>query len=127
MSTEQDILALENRRYTAMVEADKTTLNELLADDLTYTHSNAIVDTKQSYIDGILGGRWAYAKAERPEENITLFGDCARVTGHVRLTLKNADGTTRSVNGRFMNLWVKRNGKWQMTGWQSTPIPAPAN
>ncbi len=126
MTVEQDILALENRRYKAMVEADKATLNELLADDLTYTHSNAVVDTKQSYIDGILGGRWAYAKAERPEENIAVFGDCARVTGHVRLTLKNADGTTRGVNGRFMNLWVKRNGKWQMTGWQSTPIPAPA-
>ena len=124
MSTEQDILALENRRYTAMVSADKAALNELLADDLIYTHSNAVIDTKQSYIDGILGGRWAYAKAERPEEKISVFGDCARVTGHVRLTLKNADGTTRQVNGRFLNLWLKRNGTWQMAAWQSTPIPA---
>ena len=81
MSTEQDILALENRRYKAMVEADRATLNELLADDLVYTHSNAVIDTKQSYIDGILGGRWAYAKAERPEENIAVFGDCARARG----------------------------------------------
>ena len=124
MSTEQEILALENRRYAAMVAADKATLDELLADDIVYTHSNAVVDTKQSYIEGILNGRWAYAKAERPEEKIVVFGDCARVIGHVRLTLKNPDGTTRTVNGRFMNLWVKRNGKWQMTGWQSTPIPA---
>ena len=124
MSTEQDILALENRRYTAMVAADKAALNELLADDLIYTHSNAVIDTKQSYIDGILGGRWAYAKAERPEETISVFGDCARVTGHVRLTLKNADGTTRQVNGRFLNLWLKRGGQWQMAAWQSTPIPA---
>ena len=124
MSTEQDILALENRRYTAMVAADKAALNELLADDLIYTHSNAVIDTKQSYIDGILSGRWAYAKAERPEETISVFGDCARVTGHVRLTLKNADGTTRQVNGRFLNLWLKRGGQWQMAAWQSTPIPA---
>jgi len=54
----------------------------------------------------------------------SVFGDCARVTGHVRLTLKNADGTTRGVNGRFLNLWLKRNGKWQLAAWQSTPIPA---
>ena len=126
MSTEQDILALENRRYKAMVEADKAALDDLLADDLIYTHSNAVIDTKQSYIEGILNGRWAYAAAERPVEKIDVFGDCARVTGHVRLTLKNADGTTRSVNGRFLNLWLKRHGKWQMAGWQSTPIPAPA-
>jgi hypothetical protein len=124
MTTPQDIRALEDRRYKAMVSADRPVLEELLADDLIYTHSNAVIDTKQSYIDGILGGKWAYAAAERPVENIDVFGDCARVTGHVRLTLKNADGTTRGVNGRFLNLWLKRNGKWQLAAWQSTPIPA---
>ncbi len=124
MTTSQDIRALEDRRYKAMVSADRPVLEELLADDLIYTHSNAVIDTKQSYIDGILGGKWAYAAAERPVENIDVFGDCARVTGHVRLTLRNADGTTRGVNGRFLNLWLKRNGKWQLAAWQSTPIPA---
>ena len=124
MSTTEEILALENRRYKAMVAADRATLEELFADDLIYTHSNAVIDTKKSYIDGIIGGRWAYAAVERPEEKIDVFGDCARVTGHVRLTLKNADGTTRSVNARFLNLWLKRNGKWQLAAWQSTPIPA---
>ena len=59
MTTAQDIRNLEDRRYKAMVGADKSALNELLADDLIYTHSNAVIDTKQSYIDGILGGRWA--------------------------------------------------------------------
>lgn len=126
MTTAPDIRNLEDRRYKAMVEADKAALNELLADDLIYTHSNAVIDTKQSYIDGILSGRWAYSAVERPVENIDMFGDTARVTGHVRLTLRNADGSTRQVNGRFLNLWVKRNDKWQMAGWQSTPIPAPA-
>lgn len=124
MTTPHDIRALEDRRYKAMVSADRAVLEELLADDLIYTHSNAVIDTKQSYIDGILGGRWAYAAAERPVEDIDVFGDCARVTGHVRLTLKNPDGTTRGVNGRFLNLWLKRNGKWQLAAWQSTPIPA---
>lgn len=124
MSTPQEILALENRRYKAMVEVDTAALNELLADDLVYTHSNAVVDSKQSYIDGIVGKRWHYAAAERPEENIEVFGDCARVYGHVRLTLKNPDNSARQVNGRFLNLWLKRNGRWQLAAWQSTPIPA---
>ncbi|MBL8384373.1 MAG: nuclear transport factor 2 family protein [Burkholderiales bacterium] len=124
MTTPQDILALENRRYQAMVAADVAVLNELLADDLIYTHSNAVIDTKQSYIDGIVGKRWHYTKAERPEERIEVFGDCARVTGHIRLTLGNPDGSSRTVNGRFLNLWLRRNGKWQLAAWQSTPIPA---
>ncbi len=124
MTAEQDIQSLENRRYKAMVEADVAALNELLADDLIYTHSNAVVDSKQSYIEGVVNKRWAYSAAERPQEKIEVFGDAARVTGHVRLTLKNADGSSRTVNGRFLNLWLKRNGRWQMAAWQSTPIPA---
>jgi ketosteroid isomerase-like protein len=124
MSAKEDILALENRRYRAMVDKDFATLADLLADDLVYTHSNAVVDGKASYIEGIRAKRWDYAAAERPEENIETFGDCARVTGHVRLTLNNADGSTRKVNGRFLNMWVRRAGRWQMVAWQSTPIPA---
>ena len=124
MTAEQDIQSLENRRYKAMVEADVAALNELLADDLIYTHSDAVVDSKQSYIEGVVNKRWAYSAAERPQEKIEVFGDAARVTGHVRLTLKNADGSSRTVNGRFLNLWLKRNGRWQMAAWQSTPIPA---
>lgn len=124
MDAKQEISALEDRRYKAMVEADMKTLGELFHDDLVYTHSNAVVDTKASYMDGIRNKRWNYVKAERPEQNITIFGDTARITGHVRLTLGNADGSTRTVNGRFLNVWAKNAGTWQMIGWQSTPIPA---
>jgi ketosteroid isomerase-like protein len=124
VSTPQEIKALEDRRYKAMVEADVPALNELLADDMIYTHSNAVVDSKQSYIEGIVSKRWAYSGAERPAENIEVYGDTARVVGHVRLTLNNPDGSKRTVNGRFLNLWLKRQNKWQMVAWQSTPIPA---
>jgi ketosteroid isomerase-like protein len=124
MSVEQEIKALEDRRFKAMVAADVAELNALLADDMIYTHSNAVIDTKKSYIENILNKRWAYSAAERPEENIQVFGDCARIIGHARLTLKNPDGSSRSVNARYLNLWVKRNSLWQMVSWQSTPIPA---
>jgi ketosteroid isomerase-like protein len=124
VSVEQEIKVLEDRRYKAMVAADVAELNELLADDMIYTHSNAIVDNKKTYIEGIIGKRWAYSATERPEETIQVFGDTAKVHGHVRLTLKNPDGSSRTVNARFLNLWVKRQNKWQMVGWQSAPIPA---
>ena len=123
MDAKQEILALEDRRYKAMVEADMKTLDELFDDDLAYTHSNAVVDTKTSYLDGIRNKRWHYVNIERPEQNVTLFGDTARITGRVRLTLGNPDGSTRAVNGRFLNVWAKNSGAWRMIAWQSTPMP----
>ena len=77
------IRALEERRYRAMCEADMAALDELLADSLVYTHSNALADTKASYLAGIRGKKWNYRKIERPVEEIQIHGDCAVVTGQV--------------------------------------------
>lgn len=38
--TEKAIRQLENRRFHAMIEADTAALDTILADDLTYTHTN---------------------------------------------------------------------------------------
>jgi uncharacterized protein (TIGR02246 family) len=124
MTTEADIHALEDRRCKAQVAKDVATMNELFADDLIYTHSNAFVDNKQSYIDGIVAKKWDYKAIERPVENIRVSGDTALVTGQIRITLGNPDGTTRTINGRYLNVWLKRQGKWQFSAWQSTSIPA---
>src|SRR6185295_12856007 len=44
------ILDLEAKRIGAMVHKDLATLDALLADDLTYTHSGGTTDTKASFI-----------------------------------------------------------------------------
>ena len=115
MTTPQDIRALEDRRYKAMVSADRPVLEELLADDLIYTHSNAVIDTKQSYIDGILGGKWAYAAAERPIENIDVFGDCARVTGQAKLSSRPGCAAKRVLT-RAITSRVTASGSKQARG-----------
>lgn len=117
------IRALEDRRYRAMCEADMASLDELLADTLVYTHSNAAADGKASYLAGIRGKKWVYRKIDRPVEDIQIHGDCAVVSGQVRIDIL-VDGVARNMNSRFTNVWVKGAKGWQMTAWQSTPIPS---
>jgi len=45
------------------------------------------------------------------------------VTGQVRIDIL-VDGVAKIMNSRFTNVWVKGAKGWQMTAWQSTPIPA---
>ena len=117
------IRLLESRRYRAMCEADAKTLEELLADSLVYTHSYGGADTKASYLDGIRSKKWVYQEVERPIEDIQVHGDCAIVTGQVRIQLLSG-GQPKKLNSRFTNVWVKRPQGWQMVAWQSTPLPA---
>jgi ketosteroid isomerase-like protein len=117
------IRQLEDRRYRAMCEGDARALDELLADSLVYTHSYGAADGKASYLDGVRSGRWHYRRIERPIEDIQVHGDCAVVTGQVRIELL-ADGQEKTLNSRYTNVWVKGPKGWQMVAWQSTPIPA---
>ena len=121
--TRKTIHELEDRRYRAMCEADAATLEELLADTLVYTHSTAAADGKASYIAGVRAKKWKYRKIERPVEDIQVHGDCAVVTGQVRIDIL-VDGVAKILNSRFTNVWVKGPKGWQMTAWQSTPMPA---
>ena len=117
------IRLLESRRYRAMCEADAETLEELLADSLVYTHSYGGADSKASYLDGIRSKKWIYQQVERPIEDIQVHGECAVVTGQVRIQLLSS-GQPKKLNSRFTNVWVKGAKGWQMVAWQSTPLPA---
>jgi ketosteroid isomerase-like protein len=121
--SKETIRLLESRRYTAMCEADAKTLGELLADSLVYTHSYGGADSKASYLDGIRSKKWIYQAVERPIEDIQVHGDCAVVTGQVRIELLSS-GQPKKLNSRFTNVWVKGRQGWQMVAWQSTPLPA---
>jgi ketosteroid isomerase-like protein len=114
---------LEDRRYRAMCEADAATLDQLLADTLVYTHSYGGADSKASYLDGIRARKWVYRKIERPKEDIQVHGDCAVVTGQVRIELLS-DGKPKTLNSAYTNVWIKGPKGWQMVAWQSTPLPA---
>jgi ketosteroid isomerase-like protein len=118
----ETIRLLESRRYRAMCEADAATLGELLADSLVYTHSYGGADSKASYLDGIRSKKWVYRAIERPIEDIQVHGDCAVVTGQIRIELLS-DGKPKTLNSRFTNVWVKSGKGWQMLAWQSTPLP----
>ena len=119
----ENIRQLEDRRYRAMCEADADALEALLADTLVYTHSYGGADSKASYLDGIRSKKWLYRKIERPEENIQVHGDCAVITGRVRIELLS-EGKPKMLNSAFTNVWIKGAKGWQMVAWQSTPLPA---
>ena len=121
--TKDEVRKLEDRRYKAMCDADAKALDELLADSLVYTHSYGGADSKASYLDGIRSKKWQYRKIERPKENIQLHGDCAIVTGQVRIELLS-EGKPKTLSSAYTNVWIRGAKGWQMVAWQSTPLPA---
>ena len=123
MSTEQEILALEDRRYAAMTADDMAALAALTHDDLVYTHSNAVVDTKSSWIDSMKTGRVRYRKVTPSDRRVRLYGDTALVTGRAAVDVE-VGGEAKNLKLAYLVAWTRTPQGWKFAAWQSTPVPA---
>jgi ketosteroid isomerase-like protein len=119
---EQMIIDLDRKRMTAMAEQDIATLNEVIADDLIYTHSSARLDTKQSLIANMQSGSTVYTAVVPSDVKAQDLGDTVVLTGSCRIGV-TAGGRPNSFGVRFTDVYARRGGRWQMVTWQSTRLP----
>lgn len=118
-----DIEAMEAQRWAAQIAEDIDKLGELFHDELTYTHSNAIVEDKASYLNSIKTKRFDYKAAELSDTKIAAVGSTGVVTGRAQIEVE-AGGHLVHLNARYTAVWVNVDGTWQFIAWESTSIPA---
>lgn len=118
----QEVLAIERQRFAAQVRKDTTFLHRVLGDDLIYTHSSGIVDSKASFIASITSGRLDYREATPERLEARVFGDVAVLTGAARIRVQVKDQPL-ALHIRFTDVYVKRLTGWQMVAWQATKLP----
>lgn len=118
---EQEIRRVEERRFRAMTGVDTAELKEILADDLIYTHSSGVVDTKEQFIASLTSGRTKYKSIDIEEMRVRLYGETRVVNGRARVRVES-QGRENNLHLRFMDVYVKRGGRWQMVAWQSTRL-----
>jgi len=116
------VIELDRKRMTAMAQKDIATLNELIADDLIYTHSSARLDTKQSLIGNMESGSTVYTSVVPSDVKAQDLGEAVVLTGTCRISV-NSGGNAMSFGVRFTDVYARRGGKWQMVTWQSTRTP----
>jgi hypothetical protein len=116
------IIALDARRMAAMCARDIAALNELLADELVYTHSSARVDTKQSLLDGMASGTTVYTSIEPSNVQARAYPGAVVLTVEARIGVTSG-GRPLSFGVRFTDVYVDKGGQWQMVAWQSTRLP----
>jgi len=115
---EQEVLAAQRARLDATIAVDVPALERLMADDLTYVHSSAKLESKAENIAAIKASG-AYKSVVTNEVVVRVEGDVAIITGIADITLKRPDGDML-LPVRFTNVWARRDGAWREIAWQST-------
>ena len=120
-AVEQTILKLEQDWADALLKGNADALETLYADGMVYTHTSAGVDDKASYIKKIRDKASVYDKLERDDIKVRVFGATAVVTTHWLVT-SHSGATVHNTNARYVHVYSRINGRWQMVVHQSTRI-----
>jgi ketosteroid isomerase-like protein len=116
-----ELRAAEAERFAATLKRDTQALGRLLADDMTYTHSSGVVEAKAEFIAAVRDDKYKYRALEATDQRVRSYGDVAVVTGIAHVTLGAADAETK-LKIRYIEVFVKRGGRWQLAAWQSTRL-----
>ncbi|HEX3197176.1 MAG TPA: nuclear transport factor 2 family protein [Propionibacteriaceae bacterium] len=119
---EQAVLKAYHALDHGQFKKDRATMERLMADDYSYTHSNGEVNDKSADIKETMSEdiKWTDSKSE--DLKVRMYGDVAVVTG--QLTLTGSAQNYVAGPRRFTEIWVKHGGRWLNVGGQTTLVPS---
>lgn len=122
LSPEGIVLGVEARRYRAMIEPDVAILEEILADDLRFTHASGSVESKYEFIASLESGNLDYESIETRDVLVRIYEKAAVVTGAAKLAVVSL-GQRRSVDLLYTAVYVRGEKGWRLVSYQSTQRP----
>lgn len=122
-SDEQTILDLERKLSEASVRSDIAVLLRIVGDDYIGIEAIGKIETKAGWIDGIKSEAVIVEAEEPTQMKVRMYGDVAVVTGHLSIQDKR-DNKIGHHEVAFTDVWVRRNGSWQIVNYQGTMMPS---
>ena len=121
--TGQVIRDLEEELSDAVVAGDAAVFDRLLADDFTHTSHSGRFRNKAEWMADLRRGATKYTTFKTDDMSVRVYGDTAVVTGRSTPTGTNSRGEPIEGQYRYLRVWVKHDGNWQVVAFQGTRIP----
>jgi len=119
---EADVLRADDRRFEAMHRGDWTALDAALADDLTYVHSTARLESKGEHIANLRAGKPHYRGIAPRDRHVRVHGGVGIVNGVSEMRVER-DGAEQRFTVRYLAVYARAGEQWRMIAWQSTRQP----
>lgn len=121
-AVQDEVLKAEKAWANAVLKGDHAALDRLLAEDLIYTHSSAVVENKSVYFGKIKSGALKYEMLEHEDITVKPYGDAAIL--HAKIRMKGvSDGNPFTAYAVMTHVWVKQGGVWKLAAHQATRLP----
>jgi ketosteroid isomerase-like protein len=120
--TEKQITAATEQLRKAMVDADRTVLENLAAEQLSYGHSGGHIDDKKEFVEKIASGNSDFLSIDLTEQTVLVSGKTA-IVRHI-LTSKTHDKgkDVADIKLRIILIWQKQAGGWKLLARQAVKV-----
>jgi hypothetical protein len=105
----------------ALLDPNRTSLEALTAEALTYGHSSGLVENRQQFIEALVSGDADYKSIELSNQNISFSKDIALVR-HRMDTKISAKGAENILKLDVLLVWQKQRGKWILLARQAVRV-----
>jgi Domain of unknown function (DUF4440) len=109
------------RLHKAMIDANKTELEAIAADKLSYGHSSGAVDDKSVFVEKLVSGRSDFVSITAEEMSVSVSGKTA-IVRHILRAKTNDAGKPGEVNLKVMLVWQKQQGNWKLLARQAVKL-----
>jgi ketosteroid isomerase-like protein len=113
--------AVENLRV-AMIDADRTALENLTADSLSYGHSGGKVERKSDFVENIVSGKSDFVTINLSDQTISIVNNLA-IVRHTLNATTNDGGKPGTVKIHVLLVWQKYKKEWKLVARQAVKIP----
>lgn len=118
---EKNIKDLEDQWNDAVLKHDVATMSRILAEDVIDTSGTGHVQGKAEDLADLKSGEPKLESSSVDDMKVRVYGTVAVVIGHY--TQKGSyKGKDITGEGRFTDMFVERQGRWECVSTQATPI-----
>lgn len=116
-----EVMKAEDARNEALPKGDVAALEKIYADDLVYTNARGETLNKTQHLAELKARKLTFLSFKHSDVSVHVYGNTGIVTG-VSTSAVSLNGTVSSTPRKFMNIYVKQNGKWLCAGHSETPM-----
>ncbi len=120
-SDESAVAAAVETLRKAILDGDKTTLEKISAEKLTYGHSSGQIENKEEFVAALATGKADFTRIDISDQKILITGNTA-IVRHVLKGEVVLSGNTTPVNLSVMLVWQKQGKDWKLLARQAIKI-----
>lgn len=108
----------------AMISPDKSLLEKLTAEDLSYGHSTGAIQNKSEFIKEVLSGPVKFFQIENANQVIIVTDNTTAIVRNICSIKGTRDGAPLDLKIGILMIWIKKGDGWKLLARQGYKLPS---